>query len=334
MPAGGHFLVQVSARAAPPAAALPTPDVAGAALNMARSRRPGHPGNGTNGHRRRPVTPCNVANVIDFVGYGTANSFETAPTAATSTRPRSRARGGGRHRQQRADFTLGTPTPRRQPAAPLALTNPGAQTSTVGAAITPFDLAASGGTTPYTFTRPTCRTASPSAPPAPSPARPTTAGTPTVTVTVTDSAPTPATDTRFTSTSPRPSRHPIAEIQGTGATSPLAGHDVTTEGVVTAAYPTGGFNGFYIQTPARDATADASDAIFVFGRPSAAAAYPAIGDSVDVTGTVTRVHDATSTLTELTAAASPTSRRSARSTPDRGPGHRLRRWAPARPRPR
>ena len=54
---------------------------------------------------------------------------------------------------------------------------------------------------------------------------------------------------------------------------------------MTAAYPTGGFNGFYIQTPGAD-TADASDAIFVYGGSGGFASYPAIGDSVDVTGTV------------------------------------------------
>jgi 5'-nucleotidase len=40
----------------------------------------------------------------------------------------------------------------------------------------------------------------------------------------------------------------IAEIQGTGDVSPLVGATVTTTGVVTAAYPTGGFDGFYLQT--------------------------------------------------------------------------------------
>src|SRR5262249_53597672 len=41
----------------------------------------------------------------------------------------------------------------------------------------------------------------------------------------------------------------IAQIQGTNTNaSPLAGKTVTTEGVVTAAYATGGFNGFYIET--------------------------------------------------------------------------------------
>ncbi|MEU3344805.1 ExeM/NucH family extracellular endonuclease [Streptomyces sp. NPDC006700] len=83
----------------------------------------------------------------------------------------------------------------------------------------------------------------------------------------------------------------IAEIQGTNTdTSPLAGKTVTTEGVVTAVYATGGFNGFYIQTGgsggtvADDKTPGASDAVFVYG--SQAAGTVAIGDSVQVRGTV------------------------------------------------
>ena len=64
---------------------------------------------------------------------------------------------------------------------------------------------------------------------------------------------------------------PIADIQGTGAASPIDGQAVTTQGVVTAAYPTGGLNGFYIQTPGAD-TANASDAIFVYGGTTASRA--------------------------------------------------------------
>ncbi|MGC5254668.1 hypothetical protein, partial [Escherichia coli] len=68
---------------------------------------------------------------------------------------------------------------------------------------------------------------------------------------------------------------PIRDIQGTGATSPLVGSTVTTRGIVTAAYPTGGYNGFYIQTPGTGgdidlATHTASDAIFVFGSAATA----------------------------------------------------------------
>jgi 5'-nucleotidase len=93
---------------------------------------------------------------------------------------------------------------------------------------------------------------------------------------------------------------PIADIQGTGDASPLVGSTVTTQGVVTAAYPTGGFNGFYLQTAGTGgdtgATPGASDAVFVFS--AAAAAGVAIGDHVEVTGVVSEYNG----LTELTPA--------------------------------
>ncbi|MDQ3628323.1 MAG: ExeM/NucH family extracellular endonuclease [Actinomycetota bacterium] len=89
---------------------------------------------------------------------------------------------------------------------------------------------------------------------------------------------------------PPPSGEPtaatIAEIQGTGASSPLVGEDVVTRGVVTAAYPTGGIDGFYIQTEgtggALDETHDASDGLFVYD-PGFTVAK---GDHVEVTGEV------------------------------------------------
>ena len=64
-------------------------------------------------------------------------------------------------------------------ASPLSLTNPGAQTSTVGHAITPFNLVATGGTTPlHVRRRPTCRTAYRSAQHGVISGTPTTAGSP------------------------------------------------------------------------------------------------------------------------------------------------------------
>jgi len=88
-----------------------------------------------------------------------------------------------------------------------------------------------------------------------------------------------------------PTEATIAEIQGTGDTSPLAGDTVVTEGVVTAAYPTGGYKGFYIETPGDPDTPGASDAVFVYG--SAATAEVAIGDSVEVTGEVSEFNGTT-----------------------------------------
>ncbi|MCT1459685.1 ExeM/NucH family extracellular endonuclease [Aestuariimicrobium sp. p3-SID1156] len=87
---------------------------------------------------------------------------------------------------------------------------------------------------------------------------------------------------------------PIAAIQGTGDTSPLLGRSVTTEGVVTAVYPTGGFNGFYLQTAgsggALKSEGQASDGIFVYG-----ATNVSIGQCVRVKGTAAEHH----TLTQL-----------------------------------
>ncbi|GAA1808532.1 hypothetical protein GCM10009795_062220 [Nocardioides hankookensis] len=90
---------------------------------------------------------------------------------------------------------------------------------------------------------------------------------------------------------PDPTEATIAEIQGTGDASPLVGQAVTTEGVVTAAYPTGGFSGFYLETPGTPDTPGASDGVFVYG--SAATAQVEIGDSVEVTGDVSEYQGTT-----------------------------------------
>ena len=79
----------------------------------------------------------------------------------------------------------------------------------------------------------------------------------------------------------------IAEIQGTGAATPVAGQVVTTQGVVTAVYAEGGFNGYYLQTPGTGTelkqVGDASDAICVY--VGSAGPFPEIGASLTVTGT-------------------------------------------------
>ncbi|MCT1601351.1 ExeM/NucH family extracellular endonuclease [Kocuria sp. p3-SID1433] len=79
----------------------------------------------------------------------------------------------------------------------------------------------------------------------------------------------------------------IAEIQGEADTTPYQGQQVTTRGVVTAAYKTGGLNGYQIQTEGTGgdlaADHDASDGIFVYAPEALDAAQ--IGDHVEVTGT-------------------------------------------------
>ena len=79
----------------------------------------------------------------------------------------------------------------------------------------------------------------------------------------------------------------IAEVQGTGATTPLAGQAVTVQGVVTADYRgVSNYRGIVIQTQgsggATDATPGASDGIFVYLNQANPAV--AIGDLVEVTG--------------------------------------------------
>ncbi|MGA7204462.1 MAG: ExeM/NucH family extracellular endonuclease, partial [Specibacter sp.] len=82
----------------------------------------------------------------------------------------------------------------------------------------------------------------------------------------------------------------IAEIQGTGAASPIADTTVTTKGKVTAVYPDGGFNGYFIQTPGTGGDLDlgthgASDGVFVYS-PSTVRTVK-VGDYVQVKGLVT-----------------------------------------------
>ncbi|WP_233625089.1 ExeM/NucH family extracellular endonuclease [Actinoplanes sp. ATCC 53533] len=91
--------------------------------------------------------------------------------------------------------------------------------------------------------------------------------------------------------------HTIAEVQGTGAATGLAGTRVTVEGVVTADHRTGGYNGIYVQTAGSGgdrpvAAGTASDAVFVF-LPTGTAPAVAIGDRVRVSGTANEFNSVT-----------------------------------------
>lgn len=84
----------------------------------------------------------------------------------------------------------------------------------------------------------------------------------------------------------------IAEIQGPDSASPLTGARVQTRGVVTANYPSGGFDGFYLQTPGSGGllkkAGEASDGIFVYGRTDVVR-----GDCYLVTATVSEFRGST-----------------------------------------
>ena len=113
----------------------------------------------------------------------------------------------------------------------------------------------------------------------------------------------PGTDDPATPTEPEEPAVPevstvtIAEIQGNGAESPLAGQTVKTTGIVTAVYAEGGFNGIYLQTAGTGPTNDdgVSDGVFVYGSKLAQAV--AKGDYIEVTGEVTEYFG----LTEVSA---------------------------------
>lgn len=91
---------------------------------------------------------------------------------------------------------------------------------------------------------------------------------------------------------PDPTAATIAEIQGEGEASGMLDTRVTTTGVVTAAYPTGGLNGIVIQTPGPDETPGRSDAIFVY-LGSGTNVEVAVGQHVRVTGTVAEYYGLT-----------------------------------------
>ena len=91
----------------------------------------------------------------------------------------------------------------------------------------------------------------------------------------------------------------IAEIQGTSDVSGYVGSTVRTQGVVTAVYATGGFNGYTIQTPGTGGLSDlgshlASDAIFIYS--PATVSTVSLGDTVEVAGVVSEHYG----LTEIT----------------------------------
>ncbi|TYP84596.1 ExeM/NucH family extracellular endonuclease [Blastococcus xanthinilyticus] len=74
-----------------------------------------------------------------------------------------------------------------------------------------------------------------------------------------------------------PVTHEIGDVQGAGATTPLAGSTVTVQGVVVGDVP--GLSGFYLQDADGDGEAATSDGVFVFSDVEVD-----LGDTVAVTG--------------------------------------------------
>ncbi len=313
---GEHYLVQCAG--GPNGVPLPQPaDTTACALNLSGTSGQIFLASVTTGviAQTNGAAPWTFnSNVIDFVGFGAnAAVYEGAgrtptlsnTTGATRTAPFTDTDNNN------TDFTATasmTPTP-KPASGPLVVADPGAKSGVVGDPITPFTMSASGGTPNYTWSQvglPTGVDINPST--GQVTGTPTVACSCSVTVTATDSAGPPATADRIFSfeVAAGVTITPIDEIQGTGARSPFApatgnaaGDIKTVQGVVTAIYRTGGFNGMFIQTGGTggltDATPGASDALFIFGGSNMVnvPAGVVLGDSVRVTGPVSEFFDST-----------------------------------------
>ncbi|MCY1157061.1 MAG: ExeM/NucH family extracellular endonuclease, partial [Citricoccus sp.] len=236
IPAQGYYLVRGNSNGSA-GQALPTPD---ATTGVAFSGTSGtlvlsDQSAALTGLSTGSVLSGQDDRVVDLLGYGSSNTFETAvaqsPSANSDPRSMNRAAGGVDTNDNSADFSLsGTVTPTSSSSEPG---DPG----------DPVDPAPEDPVTPTEVT-------------------------------------------------------PITRIQGTGAATPLAGQVVTTRGVVTAVYSTGGYDGYYLQAAGTgdDAGdgAGASDGIFVYSRDTVDDV--ALGDHVQVTGTAGEYY----ALTQLT----------------------------------
>jgi predicted extracellular nuclease len=322
---GQYFLVQQAAGAV--GSPLPTPDfvdttpitmsgTAGkvALVNSATTL-------GCNGGS----TPCSAAQlalIIDLVGYGGANFYETAPTALLSntTAALRRVNGCTDTDVNNADFTVGTPTPRNTasplspcttaPDLPVVATCPANLATTSGLAAS-VAVSANDGDDVVTGASITSGAVSGITLQSVVPGNPLTAslsvgasvaaGNYPVVITFSNGD-VPAQSTQCTVdvnvAPPLPSPR-IREIQGAAHLSPFNGQAVgNVPGIVTARRN----NGFWMQDPEPDADGATSEGVFVFTN---SAPTVQVGDSVRVTGTVTefRAGGATSsnlTLTEIT----------------------------------
>jgi hypothetical protein len=115
VPAGGYYLIQL-AGSTTNGVALPTPDatMTTAPINMS----------GTNGkvalvNGTAPIAACNASNVLDLIGYGTANCAEGTATAALANNTSAQRNGGGCSdtNNNSSDFTVTTPLARNSQTA-------------------------------------------------------------------------------------------------------------------------------------------------------------------------------------------------------------------------
>lgn len=264
-------------------------------------------------------TACNAvqqAQIVDLVGYGSANYFETqaAPALTTTTALLRSGNGCTDTNNNSTDFVTGVPAPRNTASALQVCGSPANQpillgcqalTANIGQAgevqLTATDadsvvnnvMAVSGlvnGITLSNFVAATQEGTSASV-------RLSTdgtlaAGTYPVQISFSNDDAQSASCTVNVTVQAAAGVTRIYDIQGgalgTASVSPLNGTTVTTEGVVTAVFP--GLNGFYIQDETGDANPQTSDGVFVF---VGSAPTVAEGQKIRLTGNVTEFNTVT-----------------------------------------
>lgn len=267
-----------------------------------------------------PCTPAQSAQIVDLVGYGTANFKEgssTAPAASTTTALFRAAAGCTDTDNNGADFSTGAPAPRNS-ASPLnqcagapvnapivpacsPLTIQQGQAGSVTLTASDLDSLVTGASIdsapvagislgPVTPSAADGAAASVSlqASAAVSP------GTYPVRALFTNNEAQSASCTVDVTVSAAAATTTIPEIQGSGSASPRVGETLTTSGVVTAIFP--GLKGFYLQDPTGDGNPATSDGLFVYVNNATLPAGVAVGNRISVKGTVAEF----SGLTELT----------------------------------
>ncbi len=298
--AGHYYLIQENAQGGG-TTNLPTADATGSGTGIAMSANQGQVALVSTITALTGACPSTGATVIDIMSYGTSACSPAAP-ALLATTSDSRNMAGcfagvkpSASNGTTSGFTAGAVNPRNS----LTAANLCGTTTTLSftpatlpaGAVSAFysqTFAASGGTGGgYTYS------STGTLPPGLSLSGATLSGTPTTTtgspfafqITVMDSSSNMAMQSYSVTINGTFTCAPtksIAEIQGSGQTSPSVGTTITTIGIVTAIRS----NGFYMQMPSPgDGDPLTSDAVFVFTQ-SAPGTNAAIGNSVCVTGGV------------------------------------------------
>jgi uncharacterized protein len=290
---GQYYLAGL--RSAANGSALPTPDTSNNATDMS----------GTNGKvvlvnsstglacngGSTACSPAQLAQIVDLVGYGSANFFEgaAAPAINGNTALLRKNNGCQDSNQNNNDFSTGTPTPRNSssvvnvcgggnpgnqpivtscPAVTLQVGEAGSVLLQASDADSIVNAATLSATAPAGVTLSNFIAAGSDGQPASASLQldgSLPAGTYAVDVKFDNNeAQTATCSVSVTVQSSSITR--IFQIQGSGlgvaSVSPLNGQNVTTEGVVTAVFP--GLNGFYLQDEAGDGNPLTSDGIFVY----------------------------------------------------------------------